>query len=184
MLNGILKHYPKKRLHPVGRKSGRAGERAAWIVICVFFSHSRVDFVSCLLLLRLFSWFICWTARYSSLVPKVYPSMAICRTYLFNFFRLSCALALLTRSFIRWLALNLFCAHSISVVIEFIFHPLFRRHNIRSVVLFIHARLWAHTHSPFETSQRREEKKTYDEQIFCKNNSKYDLSVVVLGAFL
>lgn len=152
-----------KKETPVQRKTG--GREEEWVrerelheLWSVFISHSRVDFVSCLLLLRLFSWFICWTARYSSLVPKVseYGDLP----YLFIHFFVCLAFA-----------------HSLSIC--FVYTAFLLSLNPFSIFCFvdiniqyiIHSRSALHSkrRSDEETNEERErERKTYGEQIFLR----------------
>lgn len=167
MLNGILKHYPKKET-PSSWKEERESEPHELWSVSFFLIHALISSLVCYCCDCFLGLFVELLVTHLSFLKCIRVWRFAVLIYSIFFVCLALSPCSLAHPFIRWLALNLFCAHGISVVIEFIFHLLFRRHNIRSVVLFIHARLWAHTHSPFETSQRREEKKTYDEQFFVR----------------
>lgn len=116
-----------------------------------------------------------------------YPNMAICRTYLFNFFRLSCARAHPAHSLIH--------SFAGSLSICFVYTVCLLSLNSFSIFCFvdvIYAVYYSFTlnsvraHTPFKTSQRREKerrKKANDEQIFLRT-IQITISVVVLGAFL
>lgn len=178
----------KKRLSSSKEERAKSRERAAWIVICLFFLiHALISSLVCYCCDCFLGLFVELLATHLSFLKciRVWRFAVL----IYSFFSVCLALcARLAHSLIHSLVHSQFvlCTWYIFVVIEFIFHLLFRRHNIQCIIHSRSTLCSAHTHAIRSIAEERDRKKKKNirRTNFFKNNSNCDLRCMVLGAFL